>query len=57
MRYPERARVQGVLRFEPLVRVGLPPGARQEAAAVLAALIATVMEESARTAKEVADDE
>ena len=42
MRYPRQQRQQRTLMFEPQPRVSLPEAARQEAVAVLAALIAAV---------------
>ena len=53
MRYAERERAQRTLRFEPLARVRLPQDVRQEAVAVIAA----VMGEAGRVANEGGRDE
>ena len=53
MRYAERERAQRILRFEPLARVRLPQDVRQEAVAVIAA----VMGEAGRVANEGGRDE
>ena len=57
MRYPQREGAQRTFRFEPQVRIGLPHGARQEAVAVLAALIAAVMGDANQAADEAGRDE
>ena len=49
MRYPRQERLQRTLMFEPQPRVSLPVAARQEAVAVLAALIAAVMGDTDRS--------
>ena len=48
MRYPRQERLQRTLMFEPQPRVSLPVAARQEAVAILAALIAAVMGDTDR---------
>ena len=57
MRYPQREGAQRTFRFEPQVRIELPHGARQEAVAVLAALIAAVMGDVNQAADEAGRDE
>ena len=57
MRYPQQQRRQRTLRFEPQPRVSLPEAARQEAVAVLAALIAAVMGDTERVENDGGSDE
>ena len=57
MRYPQQERRQRTLRFEPQPRVSLPEAARQEAVAVLAALIAAVMGDTERVENDGGSDE
>ena len=57
MRYGKRKQQQGVLAFEPPPRVRLPEAARQEAVAVLAALMAAVQEDRDRGDPDGGNDE
>ena len=57
MRYPRQQRLQRTLMFEPQPRVSLPEAARQEAVAVLAALIAAVMGDTVRVENDGGRDE
>ena len=57
MRYPRQQRLQRTLMFEPQPRVSLPEAARQEAVAVLAALIAAVMGDIDRAENDGGRDE
>ena len=57
MRYPQQERRQRTLMFEPQPRVSLPEAARQEAVAVLAALIAAVMGDTERVENDGGSDE
>ena len=57
MRYPTQERLQKTLMFEPQLRVSLPEAARQEAVAVLAALIAAVMGDTDRVENDGGSDE
>ena len=57
MRYPRQQRQQRTLMFEPQPRVSLPEAARQEAVAVLAALIAAVMGDTVRVENDGGRDE
>ena len=57
MRYPKQQRLQKTLMFEPQPRVNLPEAARQEAVAVLAALIAAVMGDTDRVENDGGRDE
>ena len=57
MRYPRQESLQRTLRFEPQPRVSLPEAARQEAVAVLAALIAAVMGDTDRVENDGGTDE
>ena len=57
MRYPRQERLQKTLMFEPQRRVSLPEAARQEAVAVLAALIAAVMGDTERVENDGGSDE
>ena len=57
MRYPKQKRLQRTLMFEPQPRVNLPEAARQEAMAVLAALIAVVMGDTVRVENDGGSDE
>ena len=57
MRYPRQQRLQRTLMFEPQARVSLPEAARQEAVAVLAALIAAVMGDTDRVENDGGSDE
>ena len=57
MRYPRQERLQRTLMFEPQPRVSLPEAARQEAVAVLAALIAAVMGNTDRVENDGGSDE
>ena len=57
MRYPRQERRQRTLMFEPQPRVSLPEAARQEAVAVLAALIAAVMGDTERVENDGGSDE
>ena len=57
MRYPRQERQQRTLMFEPQPRVSLPEAARQEAVAVLAALIAAVMGDTVRVENDGGSDE
>ena len=55
MRYRKQERLQKTLMFEAQPRVSLPEGARQEAVAVLAALIAAVMGDTDRVSAALSD--
>ena len=57
MRYPKQQSLQKTLMFEPQRRVSLPEAARQEAVAVLAALIAAVMGDTERVENDGGRDE
>ena len=57
MRYRNRERRQKTLMFEPQARVSLPEAAKQEALAVLAALIAAVMGDAVRVENDGGSDE
>ena len=57
MKYPRQERLQRTLMFEPQPRVSLPVAARQEAVAVLAALIAAVMGDTERVENDGGSDE
>ena len=57
MRYPKQQSLQKTLMFEPQPRVSLPEAARQEAVAVLAALIAAVMGDTDRVENDGGRDE
>ena len=57
MRYPRQERLQRTLMFEPQPRVSLPEAARQEAVAVLVALIAAVMGDTVRVENDGGRDE
>ena len=57
MGYPRQQRLQRTLMFEPRPRVSLPEAARQEAVAVLAALIAAVMGDTDRGENDGGRDE
>ena len=57
MKYPRQERLQRTLMFEPQPRVSLPEAARQEAVAVLAALIAAVMGDTDRVEYDGGTDE
>ena len=57
MRYPRQERLQRTLMFEPRPRVSLPEAARQEAVAILAALIAAVMGDTDRVENDGGSDE
>ena len=57
MRYRKQQRLQKTLMFEPQPRVSLPEPARQEAVAVLAALIAAVMGDTDRVENDGGRDE
>ncbi len=57
MRYPRQERLQRTLMFEPQPRVSLPEAARQEAVAVLAALIAALMGDTDRVENDGGRDE
>ena len=57
MRYPKQQSLQKTLMFEPQPRVSLPVAARQEAVAVLAALIAAVMGDTDRVENDGGSDE
>ena len=57
MKYPRQERLQRTLMFEPQPRVSLPVAARQEAVAVLAALIAAVMGDTVQVENDGGSDE
>ena len=57
MRHPKQQSLQKTLMFEPQPRVSLPVAARQEAVAVLAALIAAVMGDTDRVENDGGRDE
>ena len=57
MKYPRQQRLQRTLMFEPQPRVSLPVAARQEAVAVLAALIAAVMGDTVQVENDGGSDE